>query len=322
MMTRVNRSATRWATLGAMALAIGVASVVTGDEVAAAPPQAQPRRAGVQAQQPQAAGVTYTRADAELIGRRLYRAALGRDADAGGLTTVTAEIQRGNLQSAISNLVTSAEFVRSQQSKPAAELVEQFYQGLLQRAPDTAGVRAFMPRVQRRQYATVLTEMIGSPEFRSILASPPADTMGSAATSRLDHALGCQGKVIEAARKDAGGRVFLTFDRMPEISTDGGTVSGPAVDRFGDEDRQLTYRCAGSAITYVYADRKGPVAVDPRLDFPSGAVRACEAAVRPGLIFEAASLTATDTNAEYVLGISGSTVHQCEMSATRVVSVK
>ena len=34
------------------------------------------------------AGVTYTRADAELIARRLYKAGLGRDGDAAGLSGI------------------------------------------------------------------------------------------------------------------------------------------------------------------------------------------------------------------------------------------
>jgi Domain of unknown function (DUF4214) len=315
MTTHISSTVVRLAVASAVAAAIGTVGLMAGGEAATGQiGGAASRRVQQQA------GVTYTRADADLIARRLYHAVLGRDADPTGLTVTIAEIQRGNLRSRVDTLLASTEFRTNQQSKSSAELLEQFYRGLLDRAPDTSGVRGFLPRVDRQQYADVVLDMIGSSEFKAILASPPPEQ--PAAAGRLERALECQTHVIDVVRRDAGGRIFLTFDRLPDVSADGQSLQGPAVDRFNDLDRQMTYRCTGQDVSYSYADRKAPAAADARLEFPSAAVRACQNAVRGGLIFDAAALSATDTNAEYVLGIAGGASHQCQMDGTRVVSVK
>ena len=46
-----------------------------------------------------------------------------------------------------------------------------------------------------------------------VTANRPAETPFAA----IDTALSCQAKVVDKVRKDAGGKVFLTFDRMPSI---------------------------------------------------------------------------------------------------------
>jgi hypothetical protein len=283
-------------------------------------------------QRPNEVAKTYTRADAELVARRLYRAALGREADAPGLSAATADIQRGNLLGVIQGMTASSEFRSGSGTKQPSQLLEHFYQVLFERAPDSSGVQASLGRLERGEHAGVLFSLMTSPEFEKILATPPVAVGAAAgAPTRLESALECQARVIEAVRRDAGGRIFLTFDRMPTEGA-GGSLQGPAVDRFNDiradratnpeRDRPLTYRCDGASATYSYSDRKPPVAADARLEFPSAAVRACQAAVRGGLVFDAASLSASDTNAEYVLGLAGTARHQCQMNGTRVVSVK
>jgi hypothetical protein len=277
--------------------------------------------------QPQMQTATFTRADAELIAKRLYKAILGREADATGLTVAVAEIQRGRLGGQVQGMLDSNEFQDNHGRKPSAVLLQQFYRGILNREPDTAGVQGYLGQMDRGQFAPILLDMINSAEFRNILASPPTETPRPSApatpqVNRLDAALACQGKVIAAVRSDAGGRIFLTFDRMPEVSGDGQTVSGPAVDRFNNDDRQMTYRCAGRDVTYSYADRRPAKAADSRLNYPSAAVRNCQNAIREGLAFDAASLSASDTNTEYVLGIVDGRVRQCTMDRQRVVSVK
>jgi hypothetical protein len=315
MLTRTSAGVV-WFVVGGAMVAVGAVGLIAGGEAPGGPllravPQVQGRP-----------GVTYTRGDAETIARRLYHAVLGRDADPKGLSVTIANVQRGDLMSVIDSLFASAEFRTTQQSKEPAELLEQFYQGLLDRLPDTPGVRAYLPRVDRREYAAVVFDMIGSPEFREILASPPPESPAATPLGRLDRALACQTRVVGAVRHDAGGRIFVTFDRMPDVSADGQSVQGPAVDRFNDADRQMTYRCSGEDVTYSYADRRGPKAADARLEFPSAAVRACQQAVRAGLVFDAAALSAWETDAEYVLGVAGGTSHQCQMNGMRVVSVK
>lgn len=279
--------------------------------------------------EPQMQTATFTRADAELIAKRLYKAILGRDADPSGLSVAAAEIQRGSLGAQVQGMLDSNEFQNTHGRKASAVLLQQFYRGILNREPDTAGVQAYLGRMDRGQFAPILIEMLNSAEFKSILASPPSETPAprpstpnTPQVNRVDAALACQGKVIAAVRDDAGGRIFLTFDRMPEVSGDGQTVSGPAVDRFNNDDRQMTYRCAGRDVTYSYADRRPAKAADARLNYPSAAVRNCQNAIREGLAFDAASLSASDTNTEYVLGIVDGRVRQCTMDRQRVVSVK
>lgn len=136
--------------------------------------------------------------------------------------------------------------------------------------------------------------------------------------ANIDTALACQARVIDAVRKDAGGPVFVTFDRMPDVN--GANVSGAAMDRSVDrDDRQMSYSCAGAKPTYAYRDGRKPVVMKGA--WPSGATRACESAAGGG--FAVASLSASDTAAEYIIGINGGgTVKICAMDKTRVVSVK
>jgi hypothetical protein len=270
------------------------------------------------------AGATYSAADAEDVTRRLYKGILGREADPDGLRANAAGVRRGSLESVVRGLLGSDEFLGGTGTKSARQILNTFYSGLLGRDPDSAGISAFMPRIERRQYLEVVMEIVNSNEFQDSLGTAgnrSGTVTGTPAVSALDSALACQGQVITAVSRDAGGRIFLTFDRLPQVSADGRDVSGPAVDRFMNKDRQLSYRCLNSNVTYSYGDRRPAVAYNDQ-QFPSGAVRACQQAVRAGLLFDAASLSASDTNTEYVLGLSGGRVYRCAMDRTRVVSVK
>ena len=269
---------------------------------------------------------TISAADADAIARRLYLGILGREADPDGLRGNAAGIRRGDVEGVVQGLFGSGEFRDVESSKNPRQLLDQFYKGLLDRAADPSGVQSFLPRVRNREYTGVVMQMLDSDEFRDSFRSLSSGTSSSSPeevkpASALDAALACQGRVIASVRRDAGGRIFLTFDRLPDVSADGRNVSGPAVDRFEDKDRQMTYRCSPTSATYSYADSRPPQAYD-RLQFPSGAVRACQQAVRSGLIFDAASLSASGTNTEYVLGIADGRVYQCAMDRTRVLSVK
>lgn len=274
--------------------------------------------------QRQRQNTTYSAADATEIANRLYKGILGREADPEGLRSNAASIRRGGIQPVAQALLNSDEWADGPAGKNARQILNQFYQGLLGRNPDPAGVSAFMPRMNRAQYISVVMEIVNSPEFQNNLASG-GGSIGAIddtpAVNELDAALTCQGRVINRVSDDAGGRIFLTFDQLPEVSADGRDIRGRGVDRFLDKDRQVTYRCNGSNVTYSYGDRRGADAYNNE-QYPSGAVRACQQAVRGGLIFEAASLSATDTNTEYVLGLYGGRIYRCEMDRTRVISVK
>lgn len=272
------------------------------------------------------------RSDAETVAKRLYWATVGREADARGLTQATAEIQKGNLQQQVNSMVAAQEFRQKIAGMTAPQILEQFYRGMLNRAPDQAGIDAFLPRMEQRQYAAVLLEMTGSPEFRERLSSPvvggTVNTMADTGNARLDTTLACQARVLAAVARDVSGRVFMSFDRMPDIAANG-AISGPAVDRF-DGDRQMSYRCDGNSVTYNYSDRSPARGKDMGERFASVAVNNCmDAAANDfgGAQIRGASLSATDTNTEYVLGHAvgnnNSTVQVvCQLDGLRVVNVK
>jgi len=276
--------------------------------------------------EPQRRGGTYSAADAQEIAARLYQGILGREADAEGLRSNANSIRRGGLEASVRGLLDSDEFANGVGSRNPRQILNTFYRGLLGRNPDQSGASAFQSRIERGQYFEVVMQIVNSNEFQDSLGSGGGGGGGNTVDDRpsvnvLDAALACQGRVISRVSDDAGGRIFLTFDQLPDVSADGRSVRGRAVDRFLDKDRQMSYSCSGGNVSYSYGDRRPAVAYD-REQFPSGAVRACQDAVRRGIMFEAASLSASDTNTEYVLGLYGGRVYRCAMDRTRVLSVK
>ena len=284
--------------------------------------------------QPQQQVNSDTPGDATSIGRRLYLAVLGREADSGGLAPVAAEIQRGQISSAVDGLLKSTEFRNVERSKSASELLDQFYRGLLNRSPDRSGSQSFLPRMEARQYAGVIADITNSNEFRnSIAAGPvtpaPQPTPAPRPTptpvaSRLETAFACQFRVLELIRKDAGGRVLVSFDKFPDVSADGQTVQGSGNDRWVDgAARPMTYRCAGKDASYRFADGRSAAAPDSRLRIPSGSTRACQDAVQGGLVFDAAAISGSDIGQDWILGLAGGAQHECKVEAGgRVVLVK
>lgn len=302
------------------ALALGVALMAVTAS-GAGQERADPRtqREGRQGQAPQPA---YTRAQAQAVAGRLYRAILGREADPAGLAGAVSELERGNLRGQITNMLRSPEFEQKAQERNATQLLEQFYQGLLGRQPDSAGVTAFTPKMRVRQYASVLMEMVGSPEFQqAVTGGSGGSGQPTAAPSRLEAALDCQARVLDRLRRDSAGRPFVSFDRLPDVSADGKTVRGQAVDRF-DADRDMAYACEGTNVSYTYRDGRQARGGDRKMQFPSVAVKNCQVAVSPSAVFDAASLTITDTATEYVLGWIGGTRYTCETQQQRVLSLK
>jgi len=111
----------------------------------------------------------YERAEAEVVANALYTAILNRAPDEGGFSGAVAEIQFGNLDAQIDAMTRSAEFGQAIAGKTAPDILEQFYQGILGRPGDSAGVRLYLAEMQRGQYASVLRKLIRSPEFESRL---------------------------------------------------------------------------------------------------------------------------------------------------------
>ena len=111
----------------------------------------------------------YERAEAEILTNALYAAILNREPDSSGFSGAVAEIQFGNLDAQIDAMTRSAEFRQVIGGMTAPQILKQFYQGILGRQGDSAGVRLYLAEMQRGQYASVLRKLIRSPEFEGLL---------------------------------------------------------------------------------------------------------------------------------------------------------
>lgn len=112
-----------------------------------------------------AAAGGYDRMQSEYIGRRLYLALLGRDADRDGLSSAVAEIQRGRLSDLVEAMLRSSEYVSQRSGLSASQRLEDIYQGLLGRVPDSGGVRRYLGEVERGRVAGVVIDIVRSEEF-------------------------------------------------------------------------------------------------------------------------------------------------------------
>lgn len=107
----------------------------------------------------------YSADQARYIAASLYRAILGREAEPRGLNGATAEIQRGRLENQVLAMFASAEFRRNRRTLSPAQLLSELYRGLLGREPDSAGVRTYLPEVERGRAADVVVKILTSQEY-------------------------------------------------------------------------------------------------------------------------------------------------------------
>lgn len=125
-------------------------------------------RIRVRVQGPDADG--YDRKEAEFIATRLYRGLLGRAPDPTGFAAAVAEIQRGRLDSQVRGMLASREFQVTRHRLSDTELLEQLYRGLLERQPDSSGVRDYLPKIRRHRERDVILRILRSDEFVRQLA--------------------------------------------------------------------------------------------------------------------------------------------------------
>ncbi len=111
----------------------------------------------------------YSLREAEYVGQRIYLALLGREADADGLRGTALEIQRGNLEKRVLDMMQSSEYRSKNYQVTPNQMLERIYQAALGRKPDADGVRTFVPLLQRGQTATVVRELMTSDEFEQKL---------------------------------------------------------------------------------------------------------------------------------------------------------
>ncbi len=109
----------------------------------------------------------FRRADAENVTRRVYRALLERDPNAQEFDESVAELQRGRLAEQVGTIVQTSEFTGAAGARPAAQLLDQIFQGMLDRSPTAAEVKTFLPSVQAKQYAGAMVKLVTSTSFRA-----------------------------------------------------------------------------------------------------------------------------------------------------------
>src|SRR5262245_37972290 len=109
----------------------------------------------------------YTRREGDIIGARLFKAILGRDGAGSGANDASTQVVLGRLDSQVSAMFNSPEFRQRFGGTPPSQLLDQIYQGLLDRRADEGGIRTYLGDIERRQYASVVTRIIGDPEFQT-----------------------------------------------------------------------------------------------------------------------------------------------------------
>jgi hypothetical protein len=284
--------------------------------------QAVPRTQGNTAQ----SDVDYTREQAEYIVRHLYLALLDREVDPSSLTSATAEVQRGNLSAQISSMTSSQEFTRRIRTKSSAAWLESLYKALLDRTPDSGGVRTYLTNLDQGRYADVLFDMITSTEFenrlpgqlnrrgRGSIFGDPSRGRGPAPVLDPSRAfVACEDAVLDEVRSRANRQLVLRFSQ-PDISDGRGgadTVRGRATDVLAG-DRSLNYRCemdrsrnTVNRVTVTWDDGQDDAM------FQIAIVRACQDAVRDtyrreggrrDLVFESAGILPLGQNLEAIRG--------------------
>ena len=109
---------------------------------------------------------SFTRSQSEYIVRGLYRAILDRDPDRGGFEPAVMEVQRGRIKSQVDSMFYSDEFKRKRRSLTANELLIQFYEGLLNRKPDSEAVRTYLRRLEKKKYSETIMRIIATEEYQ------------------------------------------------------------------------------------------------------------------------------------------------------------
>lgn len=275
----------------------------------------------------------YTREDAEKVTRRLYMALLNREADPNGFSGTVAKVQAGQLEARVNEILQSEEFRTRIAPQSSEQMMEQIYRGLLDRSPNAGEARTRSTLLARRQYASVVLDLINSPEFQRKLDGGATGGAAPAATPSADLSttLSCQERVVEQMRNDLPGLVFLRFD---DANSEGSTVRGAAGDVL-DNNRRVQYRCEGGQVSYNYEDGRRERSGPNEGDFPNDAVRACQNAVRGRVsgerggvevTFESAGLMPSGSR-QQVRGLGfekkqgGANFHYtCELQGNQVVS--
>jgi hypothetical protein len=105
--------------------------------------------------------------DSQDVAAALYRALLGRDADPDGLRNAAAQIQAGKVTELVRGITQSSEYRSSTQLRPASEILDQIYLGLLGRRADTSARTAYLNRIEDGEVVDVVVDLLSTDEFAS-----------------------------------------------------------------------------------------------------------------------------------------------------------
>ncbi len=299
--------------VAALVLAAGLSSSVQAEQILGRSRQAQQ-------------AVTAT-AEARYVAEQLYRTALGRDGDRAAVALAAQQIENGNLQRAVNTVVNSQDFRNTTARMRSADVLEQFYQGLHGRSPDPTGMSIFLPQLDRRAYAAVLTEMVESPEFMATVERE-AGGLASGDSALAESVLVCHSNVVDAVSDVAPGRVLLNFEQPPQVAGNTRGISGTAVDE-SEGSRNLSYQCEGDRVTFTYADRRPARGADPRTQIGFPIIRTCLTRAADTLRdarVVAIGVSSTDVDSGHILvtGFSraGAVHASCEVEGQQIVSVR
>lgn len=101
----------------------------------------------------------------ELVAASLFRGIMGREPDRRWLDSAAEQVRQGETRDQIESLLRSPEFNQRRRSVPPDEILRDFYQGLLGRAPDQAGARTYLGDIRDGDYEEVILDILGSDEF-------------------------------------------------------------------------------------------------------------------------------------------------------------
>jgi hypothetical protein len=173
-------------------LAVALILLVTGATQARSqtpPPPPPPQQQPPQPQQPtttvvgpegRLVSLIFPRADAENVTRRIYGALLAREPNPQEFADSVGELQRGQLQQRLAAMVQEPEFTGRAGAATPAQMLDQVFQGMLDRAPTAAEQKTYLPQIQARQYAPAMVKLITSDSFRKQAARDRATAAAGA----------------------------------------------------------------------------------------------------------------------------------------------
>jgi hypothetical protein len=266
-------------------------------------------------------------AESQFIAERLYRTALGREGTRAAVAQIAQFIENGNVLRAINTIINSADFRNTTARMRSADILEQFYRGMHGRSPDPTGISIFIPQLDRRQYAAVLTEMLESPEFRATL-DREVGAAGSGGGAFNESVLTCHASVVDAVSDVAPGRVLLNFDQPDQVRGNSRVISGMAVDE-SEGARNLSYQCDGTRATFTYTDRRPARGADPRTAIGFPIIRTCLTRAANELLdarVVGIGVSSTDANSGTILvtalSRTGAVHASCVVEGQQIVSTR